>query len=69
MSEVFVLLEDADATMHSSHEPFGVAVSSKAEAEAFVNEYPAEKWRRSYQSLRIFETTKEAMAWRYPDNR
>ena len=40
MSEeiVYVLLADGDGSMHSSDTSFGVAVTSKEEAERFVNE-------------------------------
>lgn len=36
--EVFVLLSDGDQTMRSVPEPFGVAVTTEAEAKRYVRE-------------------------------
>ena len=58
-TEVFVLLSDGDRTMRSVPEPFGVAVTSEAEAQRFVAE-SGDPANYSYQRLRLFEDYDDA---------
>jgi len=58
--EIFVLLADADGTMHSQDEPFGVAVTTEAEAKRFVSEGKF-GYSHSYRKLSIFTNKDEAI--------
>lgn len=58
-TEVFVLLEDGDRTMRSVPEPFGVAVTSEAEAQRYVAE-GGNPSVYAYQRLRLFEDYDDA---------
>lgn len=57
-TEVYVLMADSDGTMRSRDIPFGVAVTSKEEADRFVKEGGV-GYTRSYETVRIF-TDKDA---------
>lgn len=62
MQEVFVLLVDDSGTMRSKPEPFGVAVTSEAEAKAFA----ANKsfgYGVAYERVKIFDSTAEALQY------
>jgi hypothetical protein len=56
--EVFVLMDDGDATMHSSAAPIGLAVTSETEAKKFLE---SGRFAAAYQSLRVFNTLEEAL--------
>jgi hypothetical protein len=60
MKEVYVLLADGDGTMRSTEEPFGVAVTTEAEAKRFVIEGKV-GYSHSYAKLTIFENKDEAI--------
>jgi hypothetical protein len=60
MKEVFVLLSDGDGTMRSVDEPFGVAVSTEAEAKRFVKKGNM-GYSQSYQKLVVFDTFEEGI--------
>jgi len=60
MREVFVLLSDGDGTLRSKDEPFGVAVSTEAEAKRFVEEGNC-GYTQSYQKLIVFDDKDEAL--------
>lgn len=65
MKEVYVLLADGDGTMRSQDEPFGVAVSSKAEADKYVRDGGV-GYTHSYQKLVIFDDKDEAIRYAFP---
>lgn len=60
MEIVYVLMADGDGTLCSQDRPFGVAVTSKAEAERFVKEVNF-GYTRSFRELAVFNTTEEAI--------
>lgn len=59
-TEVFVLLQDGDQTMRSVPEPFGVAVTTEAEAKRYVEE-GRNPSVYSYQRLRVYTDYDEAV--------
>ncbi len=64
MKEVYVLLADGDGTMRSVDEPFGVAVTTKEEAERFVLEGGV-GYSHSFCKLAIFDDKDDAINFRY----
>ena len=66
MSEeiVYVLLADGDGTMHSGDTPFGVAVTSKEEADRFVAEGGV-GYTHSYKTLKDFANKDDGINWKY----
>lgn len=61
---VYILLEDGVYNTHSKPEPFGVGVTSEEEAKKFVSAFPQ---GRSYQTVRIFDRTAQAMCYAFPN--
>ena len=59
ITEVFVLLEDGDQTTRSIREPFGVAVTTEAEAKRYVEE-GRDPSTYGYQRLRVFSNYDDA---------
>ena len=66
MPEIYVLLADGDGTMRSSCEPFGVAVTTKEEAERYLKDGGV-GFYHSYTKVKIFKDKDEGLKWRYPD--
>ncbi len=62
VKEIYLLTCDADGTMRSRNDSFGVAVTSQKEAEAFVNDHNY-GYSQSYEKIAIFESTEEALAY------
>lgn len=60
ITEVFVLLEDGDQTMRSTREPFGVAVTTEAEAIRYVEE-GRNPSAYGYQRLRVYTDYDDAV--------
>lgn len=54
MKSVYILMSDGDGTMRSRDTPFGIAVSSKEEAERFVEE-GGHGYTHSYEKIEIFD--------------
>lgn len=65
MKEVYVLLADGDGTMRSQDEPFGVAVSSKEQADLYVRDGGV-GYTHSYQKLVVFDDKDEAIRHAFP---
>lgn len=72
MQEVFVLLADGDGTFRSTDTPFGVAVTTEAEAQRYVAEAEERDGRgarvgrrvgysHSYEKVTIFEDKDKAI--------
>lgn len=61
---IYVLLADGDGTMRSHDEPFGVAVRTEEAAKHYVKEGGV-GYTHSYEKLRIFDTAKDGIAWKY----
>ncbi len=59
-TEVFVLLEDGDRTTRSVPEPFGVAVTTEAEAKRYVEE-GRDPSVYAYQRLRVYTDYDDAV--------
>lgn len=57
---VYILLVDADGTMRSQDRPFGVAVTSEAEAQRYVDEGGL-GYSHSYEKVRIFQNKDAAI--------
>ena len=66
MKYVYVLLCNDSGTMRSIgyNSPFGVAVTSKEEAEKYVEEGGV-GYDHSYEKLAIFDTKDDAIEWRF----
>ncbi len=62
---VYILLSDGDGTLRSIPEPFGVAVRTEEEAKRFVKEDKV-GYSQGYEKVRIFDSAKEGIAWKYP---
>jgi hypothetical protein len=60
VEEFFLLLVDADGTMRSIPEPFGVAVKTQEEAERFKKEGGV-GYRHDYIKIRVFDNKDEAI--------
>lgn len=58
--KVYILLADGDGTMRSIDTPFGVAVTSREEAERFVKE-GGFGYSHSYESVTIFDNKDDAI--------
>ena len=59
-------MSDGDGTMHSQPTPFGVAVSSEAEAKRFVKEATKAGWGSpEYCKVRIFSDKDDAIKWAF----
>ena len=63
-TDVYVLMTDGDGTMRSIDEPFGVAVTSEAEAIKFVKNGGI-GYTHSYMKVRIFENKDDAIEWAF----
>ena len=63
-TEVYILMADCDGTMHSRNMPFGVAVTSKEEADKFVKEGGV-GYFHSYEKVRIFTSKDEAIKFSF----
>lgn len=61
--EVFLLTYDADGTLRSSNESFGVAVTSEAEAKRFVKDGGL-GFTHSYEKITIFTDKDEALKFK-----
>ena len=61
---VYVLLSDGDGTMRSSDTPFGVAVTTEAEAERFVKEGKV-GYTHSYAKVRVFDNKDDGIKWAF----
>lgn len=68
MKEVYVLLADGDGTMRSGCDPFGVAVTTKEEAERYLKDGGV-GFYHSYSKVRIFDNKDEAIKWVYPNHK
>ena len=64
LKEVFVLLADGDGTMRSIDQPFGVAVTTEAEAKRYVKEGKV-GYTHSYEKVTIFDNKDEAINFRF----
>lgn len=62
--KIYVLLADGDGTMRSIDEPFGVAVKTKEAAEQYLKDGGV-GYSHSYTELRVFNTAKEGIDWKY----
>jgi hypothetical protein len=63
---IFVLLEDVAGTMSSMPEPFGVAVTSEAEAKEWVSR-AKHGYSRRYAELKIYPGWREALFAKSPN--
>jgi hypothetical protein len=61
---VYVLLSDGDGTMHSSDTPFGVAVTTEAEAKRYLEDGKV-GYTHSYAKLKIFDNKDDAIKWAF----
>jgi hypothetical protein len=64
--EIYLLLIDIDGTLRSHDEPFGVAVTTEAEADKFVDEGGV-GYSHSYRKIKVFDTKDEAIKDAYPN--
>ena len=62
--KVYVLMADGDGSMRSRDEPFGVGVTTKEEAERFVQEGGV-GYTHSYRKIEIFENKDDAITWTF----
>jgi hypothetical protein len=58
---IFVLLQDSDGTLHSIPRPFGVAVTTMAEAELYVEEGGV-GYEHSYCKVEVFNSKADAIS-------
>lgn len=58
--EIFVLLADADGTTRSIDRPFGVAVSTKAEADRYIEEGGV-GYSHSFTRVKVYPDKDEAL--------
>ncbi len=65
MKEIYILMMDGDGTMRSIDVPFGVAVTTLAEAERFVKDGGV-GYTHSYETVTIFDDKDDAIRHVYP---